>query len=129
MKVEICTYCFTASLLLYLVQHITVTSCGEQFLPRIIVLTSQRLNLSHWHNHLDVDIVALPIVNLSFYDVVEAADVISHRAVHRGQNTSMAIIGSGNAMIDRLISRTAELLSIPFISITRHDQYQVQNLT
>ena len=124
MKGEKYIYCFAARLLLYLIQQTTVTRCREATLPRITLLASQTLNLSHWRDHLDVDIVALPRGNLSFYDAVEATEKV-WRAAHGGQNATRAIIGSGNAIIDGLITRTAGSLAMPFISISRHENNQV----
>ena len=120
---------FVTRLLLYLVLYKTATGCPEQVLPRVTLITSQSLDLSHWRDDLDVDIVPLPPGNLSFYDVVEATEKV-FRAVHGGQNATRSIIGSGNTIIDGLIGRNIGLLSKlsvapPFISIKKHDNYQV----
>ena len=126
MKKGKCVYCFVTRFLLYLAQQLIVTSCHEQAMPRITVLTSQTLDLSPWRGHLDVDIVTLPKENLSFFDAVEVTETIS-RVVNDGQNAPKAIIGSGNAIIDGLTAKTVGLVTMPFITITRHDNYQVQN--
>ena len=127
MQKRVC--CFVTRLLLYLIQYKTATGCPEQVLPRVTLITSQGIDLSHWRDDLDVDIVPLPQGNLSFYDVVEATEKVL-RAVHGGQNATRAIIGSGNSIIDGLIARNFGLVSKlsvapPFISIKKHDDYQV----
>ena len=129
MRMQKCVCCFVTRLLLYLIQYKIATGCPEQVLPRVTLITSQVLDLLHWRDDLDVDIVPLPQGKLSFYDVVEATEKV-FRAVHGGQNATRAIIGSGNTIIDGLIVRNIGLLSKvsvapPFISIKKHDDYQV----
>ena len=127
MRMKNCVCWLVTRLLLDLVQ---VTSCPEQILPRITLITDQNLEISHWRDDLDVDIVPLPKGNLSFYDVVEATEKV-FRAVHGGKDATRAIIGSGNTIIDGLIARNIGLISKssvtapPFISIKKHDNYQV----
>lgn len=129
MRMQKCVSFFVTRLLLYLVLYKTATGCPEQVPPRVTLITSQSLDLTHWRDDLDVDIVPLPQGNLSFYDVVEATEKV-FRAVHAGQNAIRAVIGSGNTIIDGLIARNIGLLSRlsvapPFISIKKHDNYQV----
>lgn len=119
-------YCFTAWLLLYLVHYEPVANleCSEYAVPHITLVTNQKLDLSEWRDHLFIHVVTLPEGNLSFYDVTETTQKVL-RAIHDKGNSTSAIIGSGDTIIDGLIARTIGHLTVPFISITRNDNHQV----
>ncbi|XP_022780984.1 uncharacterized protein LOC111322184 [Stylophora pistillata] len=123
-----CVYYIASILLIYHINIVKITTCygpeGPKALPRVTVLSSHTLDLSQWRANLDVDVVKFPAGNLSFFDALKVAEIIS--GATQGLNGTKAIIGSGNKLLDRLIANTLGLLVVPFISYLKQNDYQGQ---